>query len=218
MKYRLITGPLLVIAFLALVCLDDRLDTVQLTGFWRDLFGGRDHLPRGLVLFGLSLVIAPLAAVELTAIFRADGIATRQWLTVLAAELGLIVSYSTPYDAHTTTVIAVVSTALVFMFALALFTFSRHQNVEGVAAAAGAVMFAMVYLGLMLGFLLALRRGHSAWWIVGVILITKACDSGAYFTGRAVGRRKMIPWLSPGKTWEGLAGGLITSTIVGTPS
>ena len=59
------------------------------------------------------------------------------------------------------------------------------------------------------GFLLALRRSHSAWMIVGVIFVTKSCDTGAYFTGRAIGRHKMIPWLSPGKTWEGVGGGFI---------
>jgi phosphatidate cytidylyltransferase len=84
-----------------------------------------------------------------------------------------------------------------------------------VVAAAGAVVFAMVYLGLMTGFLLALRRGHSAWWIVGVLLLTKASDTGAYFTGRAIGRHKLIPWLSPGKTWEGLAGGILLAMVAG---
>jgi phosphatidate cytidylyltransferase len=96
-----------------------------------------------------------------------------------------------------------------------LITFSRHKNVQGVLAAAGAVVFAMVYLGLMLGFLLALRREHSAWWIVGVIFTTKACDIGAFFTGTLIGKHKMIPWLSPGKTWEGLAGGIVLSVLVG---
>jgi phosphatidate cytidylyltransferase len=74
----------------------------------------------------------------------------------------------------------------------------------------------MVYLGFMLGFLLALRRSHSAWIVVGVVVVTKACDTGAYFTGRAIGRHKLIPWLSPGKTWEGLFGGVAASVIVGT--
>ena len=76
------------------------------------------------------------------------------------------------------------------IFVASLLTFSRQQNVEGVVAAAGAVVFAMVYLGLMRGFLLALRREHSAWWIIGVICITKTSDTGAYFTGRAIGQRK----------------------------
>jgi phosphatidate cytidylyltransferase len=116
-------------------------------------------------------------------------------------------------DAVTT--VAIVATAMILVFVGSMLIYAQNQNVQGVVAAAGAVMFAMVYLGLMLGFLLALRRQHSAWWIVGVVLTTKACDTGAYFTGRAVGRHPMIPWLSPGKTWEGLLGGILTAMIVG---
>jgi len=221
LKYRLITGPLLIAGMLALVVFDDWLDTVELTGFWSDLFRGKTHPPRGLALFALGLAVAPLAARELCTIFRAHGIQANTWLTAAAAALGLMVSYCVPMDTPdragvgAVEAIAIVSTALVLMFVISLLYFSRDQNVEGVVAAAGAVMFAMVYLGLMTGFLLLLRRGHSAWIIVGVILITKSCDTGAYFTGRAIGRHKMIPWLSPGKTWEGLAGGVVTAALVG---
>ena len=45
--------------------------------------------------------------------------------------------------------------------------------------------------------------------------MVKFTDIGAYFGGRALGRRKLIPWLSPGKTWEGLAFGLLTAGLVG---
>jgi phosphatidate cytidylyltransferase len=221
LKHRLITGPLLVAALLAIVWFDDWLDSRELTGFLRQLFLQKEHPPRGLALFCLALVVGVLAARELNALFRADGIATRLWLTVLATETGLVLSYSIPTQTtvtagtSTTTTIAIISSGFLVVFVLALVTFSRHRNVEGVVAAAGAVVFAMVYLGLMLGFLLALRRSHSAWLIVGVILTTKSCDTGAYFTGRLLGRHRMIPWLSPGKTWEGLAGGVATAVLVG---
>lgn len=221
LRYRLITGPLLGIFLLAVVMLDDWLDKVPLTGFWSALFNHKEHPPHGLALFVLSLAVAPLAARELSTIFRANGIPTRTWLTSLGAMAGLILSYSIPIRTETTpgtdtmTTIALFSTGMILVFVLAILTFSRHKNVEGVVAGSGAVIFAMVYLGLMVGFLLALRRSHSAWLIVGVIAITKACDTGAYFTGRAIGRHKMIPWLSPGKTWEGLTGGVITSVFLG---
>ncbi len=204
-----------------MVLFDNWLDGVSLHGFWSDLFRGKDHPPRGLTLFALALLLAPFASRELSEIFRANGILSYTWLTTFATVTGLVLSYSIPTQTatspgtETTTTIAIISTGMMLVFVLALLTFSRHQNVAGVVAAAGAVVFALVYLGFMFGFLLALRRSHSAWIVVGVIAITKASDTGAFFTGRAIGRHKMIPWLSPGKTWEGLTGGILTSIVVG---
>jgi len=43
----------------------------------------------------------------------------------------------------------------------------------------------------------------------------KFTDIGAFFGGRALGKHKLIPWLSPGKTWEGLGFGVLTAAIVG---
>jgi phosphatidate cytidylyltransferase len=216
LKYQLITGPLLVALLLALVLLDDWLDSLTLSGFWQNAFMGRTRLPRGLALFCFAIfVAAPLAARELSTIFSLQGIATRKTLTTVAAILGVVVSYCIPERTDAVIAIAIVSTAMILVFVGALLTFSLNRNVQGVVAAAGAVMFAMVYLGFMLGFFLLLRRNHSAWWIVGIVLITKSCDSGAYFTGRAIGKHKLIPWLSPGKTWEGLAGGILASVAVG---
>jgi phosphatidate cytidylyltransferase len=167
------------------------------------------------VLFLVGLLTTPLAAAELVAIYRAQSVQTAGWLTTLAAMSGLVLSYSVPMDTPAVAAVAIVATGMIAIFVLSLLSFSRHHNVQGVVAAAGAVMFAMVYLGFMLGFLLALRREHSAWLIVGVLLTTKACDTGAYFTGRSIGRHKMIPWLSPGKTWEGLIGGVVLAALVG---
>jgi CDP-diglyceride synthetase len=45
------------------------------------------------------------------------------------------------------------------------------------------------------------------------IFVPKMCDTGAYFTGRLLGRHKMTPVLSPKKTWEGAAGGLLLAVV-----
>jgi phosphatidate cytidylyltransferase len=50
---------------------------------------------------------------------------------------------------------------------------------------------------------------------VMILLVVKFADIGAYFGGRLLGRHKLIAWLSPGKTWEGLFCGLATSALVG---
>lgn len=215
LRHRLITGTILIASLLALIILDDRLDGAAIPESLGWLFVGRETLPRGLVLFLLGLVVMPLAGLELSRIVARNGIATRPWLTSLAATIGLVLSYAVPASLDAISAVAIVSTGTVLVFVASILVFSRHRNVQGVLAAAGAVVFALVYLGLMLGFLLALRREHATWWVVGVVFVTKACDTGAYFTGRAIGRHKMIPWLSPGKTWEGLAGGVLFAALIG---
>ena len=76
-----------------------------------------------------------------------------------------------------------------------------------------------VYFGSCFAFAIALRlTGESSWGLfllVGVIVVTKMADSGAYFAGKALGRTKLIPAVSPGKTVEGLIGGMITATLAG---
>jgi len=214
LRFRLIFGTIFIAALLLIFWVDSRLDYVVLSGTWSDLFGGRSYLPSGLALLGLSVGVIPFAAWELTRILRANDVRARTWLTCFAAELGLLLHFAMPYSTDAAQAVAIVGTALVAMFLLALFWFSRERRVEGVVAAAGGTMFGMIYLGFMLGFLLSIRRWESAWVVLAIVLITKSCDIGAYFTGRAIGRHKLIPWLSPGKTWEGLLGGIVLAVCV----
>ncbi len=70
------------------------------------------------------------------------------------------------------------------------------------------------YLGLTLRFLALLRnRPDGLWWLLLTAITVWVMDSGAYFTGRAIGKHKFWPRISPKKTWEGFWGGLITGAI-----
>lgn len=82
--------------------------------------------------------------------------------------------------------------------------------------------YVSMYVGLPMAMLTALRNmnadsgvgrfGLAA--LITMIIVTKVADSGAYFSGRALGRHKLIPRLSPGKTVEGAIGGIVASTVV----
>ncbi|MBR4103097.1 MAG: phosphatidate cytidylyltransferase [Thermoguttaceae bacterium] len=71
----------------------------------------------------------------------------------------------------------------------------------------GAV-FAIVYVGLFGSFLVMLRIAYGVPALVSMIVVAKLCDVGAYTVGRLIGRHKMAPSLSPGKTIEGAVGGI----------
>lgn len=83
-----------------------------------------------------------------------------------------------------------------------------------------AVVFSMLMLLPFLEGILILRadsyaldRDAGAFLVLAVMALVWAADSGAYFTGRAIGKTPMIPRVSPKKTLEGLAGGLLLALI-----
>jgi len=59
------------------------------------------------------------------------------------------------------------------------------------------------------------RDLHGLVLLIWVFLVTWSTDIGAYFAGRAFGRRKLAPTISPGKTVEGLFGGAVAATVIG---
>jgi phosphatidate cytidylyltransferase len=216
LRHRLLFGLLMIVGLLAILCLDRLLDAVDLRGTaWQTLFMGRAYPPAGLVMLALFITLILLGSRELVAIFHAKGIAAHHGMIPLAAITGCCITYAIPYATDAPNAVAVFATVIAVLFLGTLVQYSwRHQRTQGAVAVTAVTMFAFIYIGLLPGFYLAIRRWHGAEVIVAVILITKACDIGAYFTGRWLGRRKLIPWLSPGKTWEGLAGGVALSALL----
>lgn len=74
----------------------------------------------------------------------------------------------------------------------------------------------IMYIGGLVGSLGLLRMSREGReWALFVLLITWATDVGAYFGGRWLGRRKMAPTISPGKSWEGAIIGLVSACLSG---
>ncbi len=71
-----------------------------------------------------------------------------------------------------------------------------------------------LYCGGLLGSLTALRSLHDGFQLVALVLVvTWSYDTGAYLLGRFAGRRPFMQWISPSKTWEGVAGGVGLSCV-----
>jgi len=84
---------------------------------------------------------------------------------------------------------------------------------QGSIVDAALAIFAMVYVGGLMLFLAWQRLHHGTFAFLSIPIVVKCADTGAYFTGRLTGRHKMTPLLSPGKTWEGAAGGLVAGCL-----
>ena len=73
---------------------------------------------------------------------------------------------------------------------------------------------AVVYGGGGMISLMSVRNlPDGAWWVVCALVVTWMNDTTAYFAGRFLGKRKLYPAVSPNKTWEGFAGGLVGSIV-----
>lgn len=72
------------------------------------------------------------------------------------------------------------------------------------------------YVGLMMGQALALRLlPNGLYWMLLGLGITMINDSAAYFVGVTMGRKRILPALSPKKSWEGTVGGWVAATLTG---
>ncbi|HIJ53271.1 MAG TPA: phosphatidate cytidylyltransferase [Planctomycetes bacterium] len=71
-----------------------------------------------------------------------------------------------------------------------------------------------MYIGLFSGFVLAIRIDFGLWPLLMFVSVIKFADIGAYAIGSSFGKHKFSPKISPGKTWEGMAGGAAAATIV----
>jgi phosphatidate cytidylyltransferase len=78
---------------------------------------------------------------------------------------------------------------------------------------AGSLWFQVPYVG-GLGCFVALLLGGALDYAVGVVIVAKSSDIGAYFAGRLFGKHKLAPRISPNKTIEGAVGGLLLPALV----
>ena len=215
LRDRLLSSTVLISITVVLLWLDVRHPLLGVAGVW---------------LLPLVIFFALGTAADLTKMLRASGRElNRRFVIVTTAIVTLspcvpmlwpILGQKYPDHCPIGTLGWVVISLVTVVFLLLLCEICVYQSGAGKALERTLCgVFVSVYVGVPMALLVMLRQlGTSETWglavLVTMVAVTKSCDAGAYFTGKSLGRRKLIPHLSPGKTWEGAAGGIATSVLV----
>ena len=209
LKWRLISATVIISGLLGLLFLD----------FYHPLGGP------GVWLLPLVLVVSGLMVSEMLHLWRDRADRPAAWPVTLGAPM-VVLSAAAPllwtvtghvYPAHCPIgqlgwplLATVAGLALAFVGEMA-----RYEK-PGRSTGSIALSFLVIgYAGLLMSFLVSLRLFHDPRWgmvaVLSLIVIVKLSDTGAYFTGRAIGKHKLAPVLSPGKTIEGSIGGMVAA-------
>jgi phosphatidate cytidylyltransferase len=105
---------------------------------------------------------------------------------------------------------------ILFVLGLCVRQFVSKSNTKGILAIS-TTLFGLMYVPWLLNFIQKIHffptlGGNGKYYVLYFILVTKFSDSGAYAVGSLIGKHKMIPRISPGKTWEGFGGAIAVST------
>ncbi|HEU5125149.1 MAG TPA: phosphatidate cytidylyltransferase [Verrucomicrobiae bacterium] len=108
---------------------------------------------------------------------------------------------------------------ILFVLGLCLRQFFAKSNTAGILAIS-TTLFGLMYVPWLLNFIQKIQffsfpgslAGTGKIYVLYFILVTKFSDTGAYAVGSLIGKHKMIPRISPGKTWEGFGGAILVST------
>jgi len=187
------------------------------------IFAGKNVVGEGLFLL-LMVAIAWLGLTEFYNLVERRGLQCfRNWglaggvLLMVSTFIylqGWVVHYKYPAKAND------FETGILVIFVLGLCLRQFFSRTTVGLMAISTTLLGLMYVPWLLNFIQKLHffpEAHGTevngnFYILYFILVTKFSDLGAYVTGSLIGRHKMIPRISPGKTWEGFAGAILIST------
>ncbi len=109
--------------------------------------------------------------------------------------------------------VSVIGLNLIVVALISLFQFKTDQTVLDVVI---KQLQGIIYIPVLLSFLVLIREGSSGMiWVFVLLAVIFAGDTGAYYVGSYLGRHKLSPAVSPGKTIEGSIGGLAVNLVLG---
>jgi phosphatidate cytidylyltransferase len=110
--------------------------------------------------------------------------------------------------------VSIIGLNLLVVALISLFQFKTDQTVLDMVI---KQLQGIIYIPVLLSFLILIREGSSGMiWVYVLLAVIFAGDTGAYYVGSYLGRHKLSPAVSPGKTIEGSIGGLAANLVVGS--
>ncbi|MGA2679270.1 MAG: phosphatidate cytidylyltransferase [Sedimentisphaerales bacterium] len=204
LKYRLIFGTLMTIAFIGIVLLNGYFD-----GYLTSSHAYDKPFRGAAVAVLVALLIIP-GLFEISKLAAVKGIKILLPVSIPAAILLATSSYWLPR-------LTLMEGFVFFLLSFALmacFLYQRFRyGLSGVLVNCGAACFSILYLGLLGAFAPATYIDFGPWHLLMLIFVVKCSDIGAYTAGRLFGKRKFSPVISPKKTWEGMAGGVVLAAL-----
>jgi phosphatidate cytidylyltransferase len=168
-------------------------------------------LCRGYVLGGISLIVAEIGYYELTRALGVHNDRNNPGVLTIIGMIGVFMHYALLiYLKDIRTFLPVIMFVFFAVMTIYVVTFPKYKAHQAVGA-----VFSFIYAPVMLSFIILLSNSEYGQYYVFVPFVAWICDTFAYLTGRAFGRHKMAPVLSPHKTVEGGLGGILFSVVAG---
>lgn len=169
------------------------------------------------LFYGLITFFVIVGAYECVKIMKFDSV-LYQWLVLPLIAL-VYYKFTTRYFGHgfyfNYNLSEILALSLIVIACITVFRFSSELYYDE-----GKLIFTVIYVSLPFGFALGLPKfffneGTFTWEVFLLFVLIWSSDSFAYFSGRLFGKHKMAPKISPKKTWEGFAGGVFFTLILG---
>lgn len=159
-----------------------------------------------------ALLVYAIAAVGLFEILRMKQIKITSVPGVLALLAVFALLMPSEWEAKVVEAIAYSKFELLFIAVILLLVYTVLVKNRFTFDDVGFVILSALYVGIGFYYLIATREAGVA-YLIFALLIVWVTDSGAYFTGRALGKNKLWPEISPNKTIEGFVGGVVLAVI-----
>ena len=206
LKYRLLFGTLMTVFFTAVVIFDGWIDG-SLTASVAD-----DKPVQATFLCILIALLLIPAQLELSKLAVVKNLKIFTPVSIIASILFATCWYW-PQLVEISPPIYLLFLSAFSLLALLLTQYIRYGT-SAVLANCGANYFSIIYLGLLSAFCVVIRIDLGPWPLLMFIFVVKSADIGAYMFGKLFGKHKFSPKISPGKTWEGMAGAVVIAMIV----